>query len=44
MLAPGVVKPTRLAVEGEKLLEHTFKEMPPAANEEYREMVRSAPV
>ena len=39
MLAPGVVKPTRLAEEGEKLLERTFSQMPPEANTEYREMV-----
>jgi len=39
MLSPGVVKPTRLAEEGEALLERTFKEMVPQANAEYREMV-----
>ena len=31
ILSPGVVKPTRLASEGEALLEATFKKMPPAA-------------
>jgi hypothetical protein len=31
-----VVKPTRLAEEGEALLERTFKEMVPQANAEYR--------
>lgn len=39
MLSPGVVKPTRLAEEGEKLLEATFKQMPKEATTEYREMV-----
>lgn len=39
MLSPGIVKPTRLAEEGEKLLESTFKQMPQEATEEYREMV-----
>ena len=39
MLSPGIVKPTRLADEGQKLLEKTFQDMPPQANEEYREMV-----
>jgi NAD(P)-dependent dehydrogenase (short-subunit alcohol dehydrogenase family) len=41
MLSPGVVKPTRLAEEGEKLIERTFAEMPPNANAEYREMIEA---
>jgi NAD(P)-dependent dehydrogenase (short-subunit alcohol dehydrogenase family) len=41
MLSPGIVKPTRLAEEGDKLLEQTFSQMPPAASEEYREMVNA---
>lgn len=41
MVSPGIVKPTRLAEEGEKLLEKTFNEMPPEATTEYREMVNA---
>lgn len=41
MLSPGVVKPTMLSVHGEKLLEDTFSQMPPAATEEYRDMVNA---
>jgi len=39
MLSPGVVKPTRLAEEGNMLLEKTFNEMPKEAKDEYFEMV-----
>lgn len=39
MVSPGVVKPTRLAAEGDALLEATFKQMPAEATTEYREMV-----
>lgn len=41
MLSPGIVKPTRLAEEGDKLLEQTFSAMPPAATTEYRDMVNA---
>jgi NAD(P)-dependent dehydrogenase (short-subunit alcohol dehydrogenase family) len=41
MVSPGVVKPTRLAEEGEKLLERTFADMPPEATTEYKEMVNA---
>ena len=41
MLSPGIVKPTRLKEEGEKLLEQTFKEMPKEATTEYRDMVNA---
>ncbi len=34
MLSPGIVKPTRLAEEGELLIKKTFDEMVPAAKEE----------
>ena len=39
MVSPGIVKPTRLAEEGDKLLQKTFEEMPPQAKEEYWDMV-----
>ena len=39
MLSPGIVKPTRLAEEGEKLLERTFQDMPPEATAEYRDLI-----
>ena len=39
MVSPGIVKPTRLAAEGEMLLKQTFAEMEPEASEEYLEMV-----
>lgn len=39
ILSPGIVKPTRLPEEGQKLLDSTFKQMPPEATTEYREMV-----
>lgn len=41
MLSPGIVKPTRLAEDGHKLLEKTFSQMPPAATTEYRDMVNA---
>lgn len=41
MLSPGIVKPTRLAEDGHKLLEQTFSQMPPAATTEYRDMVNA---
>ena len=41
MLSPGVVKPTRLAEEGDKLLQQTFSQMPPEATTEYRDMVNA---
>ncbi len=40
VLSPGVVKPTRLAEEGNQLLERTFREMPPVSEERERERVR----
>lgn len=39
MLSPGVVKPTRLAADGQKLLERSFDAMPPQARSEYYGMV-----
>ena len=41
VLSPGVVKPTRLAAEGEALLEATFKKMPKQASLDYRELVET---
>lgn len=41
MLSPGIVKPTRLAEDGHKLLEQTFSQMPPAATTEYRDMINA---
>jgi hypothetical protein len=41
MVSPGIVKPTRLAEEGDKLIQKTFEEMPPQAEGEYREMVEA---
>ena len=41
MVSPGIVKPTRLAEEGDALLQKTFEQMPPQASEEYREMVEA---
>lgn len=39
MLSPGVVKPTRLAEEGQVLLERSFEAMPAAARDEYYDMI-----
>eukprot|EP00605_Chrysophyceae_sp_TOSAG23-4_P001620 GSChrysophyteH1.ASY1.ANO1.1780.1 assembled CDS len=39
MVSPGIVKPTRLAEEGEMLLKKTFEAMEPAATDEYLQMV-----
>lgn len=39
MLSPGVVKPTRLAEEGDKLIQRAFESMPPQAKDEYWDMV-----
>jgi NAD(P)-dependent dehydrogenase (short-subunit alcohol dehydrogenase family) len=39
MISPGIVKPTRLAAEGEILLKRTFEQMPAQASNEYLEMV-----
>ena len=39
VLSPGIVKPTRLAAEGDALLEKTFREMEAAATVEYKDMV-----
>jgi len=39
MLSPGVVKPTRLAEDGHKLLERSFQEMPVIARGEYYDMI-----
>jgi len=39
MVSPGVVKPTRLAEDGERLLEQSFKAMPAEARTEYYDMI-----
>jgi len=39
MLSPGVVKPTRLAEDGQKLLEKSFESMPAKAKTEYYDMI-----
>lgn len=39
MLSPGVVKPTRLAEDGQKLLERSFEAMAAEAKAEYYDMV-----
>ena len=41
MLSPGVVKPTRLAAEGEKLIKLTFDKMPAVAKEEYWDCINA---
>ena len=39
LINPGFIKPTQLAAEGARLLERTWKDMPPQASEEYKEWV-----
>ena len=41
MLSPGIVKPTRLADEGKKLIEKTFEQMPAQAKDEYWDMIEA---
>ena len=39
LINPGFIKPTQLASVGERLLQETWKKMPPQASEEYKEWV-----